>query len=272
MEQVIEKIVKYSNMPFIAWLFSPLAILMTGTVMGATKISFQFYPFLLLYLFLLLVKAMEIAFFKNTSGNLPIPKTIQYIFYGSLVLILVLLFVATNWIIVALLALYSLFVILAFYKKIHMESTEYYLLLQIFFQAFIIGMVSYYVQTNFLTVQILPYFLPTLFLIIPVIMNEQEQLLSNQEIKERYTPFQNLLIEKTLTISLICFMIGIAIVFVLFYTNNVLIWKQIFFFIILLLYLFPLLIKYFRRKIRRDLFTANFTTVIIVLYAIFLNI
>lgn len=272
MEELNKKIFKYTNIPFVSWLLSPLAILFVGTFLGAKKVSFQFYPFLLLYLFLLLIKAMEIAFFKNSSGDLSIPKSIPYIFYSILIILLTLLLVATNWIISALLILYCFFIILAFYKGVKMEDTEYYLLLQIFFQTFIIGLISYYLQTKFISIQLLPYFLPTLFLMIPVTLNQQEKLLAAREIKKSYSPYQDLLIEKNNILNMISFIIGIVIIFILFNIQNVLIWKQILFFSVLLIYSFPLTVKQLRNKLRPDLYVANFVCLITVLYSVLLNI
>lgn len=272
MEELNEKILKYVNMPFIAWLLSPLAILFVGTFLGAKKVSFQFYPFLLLYLFLLLTKGMEIVFFKNSSGTLSIPKSIPYIFYPVLIILLTLILVATNWIVAALLALYSFFIILSFYKEIKMEDTEYYLLLQIFFQTFIVGLISYYLQAGFISAQLLPYFLPTLFLMIPITINQQERLLATQGMKKHYSPYQNLLIEKNMILNMISFIVGIVIIFALFNINTVLIWKQILFFSVLLLYLLPLTIRYFRNKLRQDLYIANFVCVITILFSVLLNI
>lgn len=272
MEELNKKILQYANMPFISWLLSPLAILFVGTVLGAKKVSFQFYPFLLLYFFLLLIKAMEIAFFKHASGDLSIPKSIPYIFYFILIMILTLLLVATNWIVSALLVLYCCFIILAFYKEVKMEDTEYYLFLQIFFQTFIIGLISYYLQTKFISIQLLPYFLPTLFLMIPITMNQQEKLLTSQEIKKTYSPYQDLLIEKKHFLNVISFIVGTIIIFILFNINSILIWKQILFFSVLLIGSLPLTIKQSRNKLRLDIYIANFVCLVTVLYSILLNI
>lgn len=271
MDQITEKITKFANMPFIAWLLSPFTILLIGTFIGARKESLHFYPFLLLTIFLWMLKAMEIALLKKKGGKLSIPPSIQYSFFIVLAVNLILLTVATNWLVVFLLFLYLTFVLLAFHKKVQMETTVYYLLLHLFFQSFIIGFISYYLQTGFLTIQLIPYFLPTLFLVSPIIMNEQKDLLEEQELKANYSIYQTVLIEKTLVWTLICFIIGIVIAILLFSINKIETWRQVTFLVLLLFFLLPVALKSFRNKVRWDLYIANSAFLITFLFALLLN-
>lgn len=275
MSPFLSNISKVYNQPLVAWVLAPLVPLLTGTILGARSESFQIYPFLLLYFYEVLLFTLELVLRKQLEKPLETPPLVRNLFMAVGVLVLILLTVATNWIVSSLLLLAAVFSLVAYREPFRMVGSPYYLLLQLFFQGAILGFLSFYVQTNYLDISLLLYLLPVLFLTAAYIFIQEADTLAVTPVKnivgKNAIPYQRFLVEKEplLTLSLTIAAVLVAFMLLLFTVSAG--WKQILFLIILLIVVSPLLSRSFRRNLKPLVYYPLFATLLLILFSSFLN-
>ena len=267
-ESFITKITNRLNNSFLSWLLLPFSMIIVGTVLGAKTDAFHFYPFFLLYLFLLTMGLLERYLMKKQQGTIQSSLFFRRVFLVVLAFLLILLFVAINWLAVFLLLLYGLFIFIAYHPQISLEQTEFFYILQLFFKAIILNLVAYYFQTNFISITLLSYLLPNLFLISTVIFLQQKKLFTSVSLSDLYP---KTIYTKFKPLIFIFFFISIVIVFIIFHINNTPIIKQILFSILLLIFILPVTIKSFRSKIKQDNYLSLIVFVSLTAYALMLQ-
>lgn len=263
------------NQPLAAWLLAPVIPLLTGTIIGAKSTAFQFYPFLLLFLYQLFLFTMELVLRKKLEKKMTAPPALKGVFLTGGVLILILLAVATNWIISALLLLIGVFYILAYSEQIRMAGTPYYLVLQIFFQGIIIGFLSFYAQTGFLDSRLLVCLLPSLLFISAFAIIQEEHLLNHRGSSlssgRQTAAYQAYIADKEPLLVLILTIAAILASFLLFLYTDTEGWKQLVFLLILLLLAFPLFSLRFRRSLNHLTFFPINAAIITLLFTLLVN-
>lgn len=275
MSPFLGNILRVYNQPFAAWLLVPLVPLLTGSILGARSESFQFYPFLLLYLFEVFLCTMELVLRKQLKKPVDIPPLLRNLFLAVGGLILILMTVATNWIVSSLLLLAAVFCVVAYRDPFRMVGSPYYLLLQLFFQGIIVGFLSFYVQTRYLDISLLLYLLPALFLTAAYIIIQEADVLSTTPVKsivgKNAIPYQQFLVEKEPLLTVLLTITAVLVAFMLLLSSVTEGWKQILFLILVLLIISPLLSAAFRKSLKPAVFYPLFSTLVLTLFTVLIN-
>lgn len=265
----IKFINKITNNHYLYWFLLPFSQILIGTIIGAKQNQFNFYPFLLLYLFLLLTHLLESFLIKKRKNKLPSSPKFRRFFLFTAAVLLLLINTAVNLPAVLLLLLYIVFLLFTYHSALHLEQTIVYYILQLFFQAFILNFVAYYVQTGYINQQLITYLIPVLLLMSITIINQQIKLTSSVKVSGTYLDF----IKKYTALLTLAFFIGAMIgIFVLFNTTNTDMSRQLLFILPIVLFLFPLLSKEFRRKLARNRYFSLLVWLSIFLFSILIKI
>lgn len=255
---------RFIRNPFLIWVFSPLPLLFAGVVLGAKQQSFQFYPTLLLYLFLLCTTILERYLIKKQQRQIDTIPT-----FGGVALLFLALFIflfsnAVNIVAAFLLLLYLIFLFITYHQQLGLEQTMWYLLLQAFFQAIILNQVAFYAQTSYLTIHLIPFLLPIALLLSLTIVFKQKNFIQKFQENDFY---QRILKKKLLLFLMGLYGSSLFVIFLLFQATDTVLRRQLAFFLFQVFYLTPLAFTSFRQQIRTNTYLSILSGANVILYA-----
>lgn len=263
MNQILALITKGLNHPLLAWGTLPFSLLLFGTILGSKQTEFHLLPLILLYTFLLLTSLLERVLIKKVKRAVEYPFILNHIYWGAMLIVLVLIWTTVNWLSLGLLLLYLLFIFVAYNPALKMEQSVFYLVLQLFFKVIIISYLSYYVQTRFLEWDLLVYILPNIFIFSSIIIYRQRGMFMEDD--SRYQYFIELYL---LPLMIISYALGVISIIILLFVQGATL-AQVALYALPLLCLFVLLaLKKFRLAMRMDNYLNLIIMLTIVLYAI----
>lgn len=263
MNQILALIIKGLNHPLFAWGTLPFSLLLFGTLLGSRQTGFHFLPTFLLYIFLLLTSLLERVLIKKVKKSLEYPFVLNHIYWGTMIVVLILIWTTVNWLSFGLLLLYLFFIYVAYIPVLKMEQTIFYLVLQLFFKVIIISYLSYYVQTRFIEWDLLLYLLPNVLIFLSVIVYRQRGMFTEED--SRYQYFIELYY---LPLMIVSYAAGIVSIIVLLFVQDATL-GQVALYTLPLLCLFILLaLKRFRLSMRMDNYLNVIIMLTLVLYAI----
>lgn len=211
MKSILLKIRKKINHPALFFTILSLALITFGTILGIDQDAIQIFPFILLYLFVLLSNLLEVTLIKKLYADFDPPAFLKQFFWISMVTVLLLFFIFVNWPSTSLLILYIVFIISSLHPKLKMDQTIFYLLLQLFFKVIIINILAYYVQTGYLEGKILLALFPLFFFFLPLLLYSQKNLF-----QEKNNWFQKLVTNSFTNIIILSYLTGVIAVLLYF--------------------------------------------------------
>ena len=211
MKSILLKIRKKINHPALFFTILSLALITFGTILGIDQDAIQIFPFILLYLFVLLSNLLEVTLIKKLNADFDPPAFLKQFFWISMVTVLLLFFIFVNWLSTSLLILYIVFILSSLHPKIKMEQTIFYPLLQLFFKVIIINILAYYVQTGYLEGKILLALFPLFFFFIPFLLYSQKNIF-----QEKNNWFQKVVINYFTNIITLSYLTGVIAVLLYF--------------------------------------------------------
>lgn len=258
---------KIWNNPIFIWFILPLSQIITGIVLGAKENTFLFYPFLLLYLFLLFSHLIERILMKkeNEFQQAIIPfRTVVMILIGVL---LFLISIAVNMPAVLLLILYLFYIITLAYQRLQLERSIYFLILQIFIKVFILNIVAFYTQANFLNYSFIVYLIPIVFLQSMLFVFFQRKIFKKYNADNTYQIFMK---KNAIHIIIALYALAFISIIILLYQNQISWIGWLIFFVSQFALLLPLTSRSFRNTMKTENYLSFFTSFSSIVYILML--
>jgi len=175
----------------------PIRYLLFGMLTGIAYNAINVGVLFLLLFFLFTTTAIETILSTNERNKTKPP--IKALLFFSLLSILILFFLAfvSNWIVSAILSLYLFYSILHYYP-VSMTNSFYSTLLQPFFKVIILSVVSFFIQANFIPLDILKQLSPILFFYLFMIFYMQYndlKFIQSQQLIDVLTTYQKIIIK-----------------------------------------------------------------------------
>ena len=269
MEFFMKFINAITNNHYLYWFLFPFSHILVGTVIGAKQNQFHFYPFLLLYVFLLLTHLLENFLIKKQENKLLSSPKFRRFFFVSVIIVLILTTVAVNLPAVLLLVLYLVFLLLTYHSSLHLEQTIVYYVLQLFFQAFILNVIAYYIQSGYISEQFFIYLIPTVLLMSITIHQQQIKLTSSTDLSGTYL---NIIRKYSTLITLTLYLGALVVIGILFNASLTDMSRQMLFILPIILFLFPLVSREFRKKLDINRYLSLLVWLSILLFSTLLKI
>lgn len=243
---------KLLNNPLVPLVLLPFSSIIVGTKIGIALNSFQFYPFFLFYLFLLLSHLMEFLWTKDELSLPPSHLSLQKVLGILLAVILFLFSITVNLPVIFLLVVYVSYIYFMSREKLGMKKTIFYPVMQIFFQVFILNTLSFYIQANYVSLNVIPYLLPTALYLCMCLTFEQKD-----GFKRNW-----------LQLMAVFYIAGLVVIAILFYMDQTSWVHPLTFYTSQVLLALPFFFNKFRQKVHTDWYLAVFVTLSNIVFAL----
>lgn len=158
------KLKQFSHHPAVKIFVMPLSFIMYGVALGS-KINFNVFGTIVLYLFLLVMQFVEQYLFISDVKRGYIKFDNLYGLELIVGVLLIALYFLSNLIFVLLLLIYVVSVHLL-YTPFRLKGSIYYLILQLFLKGFVLTIVASFMQVNLVSQTLLVHTLPIIFALL----------------------------------------------------------------------------------------------------------